>query len=231
MKTKIKNFYQNGMKPKLKTFYHDVFKFPSYLIFHPFDGFYELKREKKGKVWVGFLFVILFILFRIHQYLNESIIINSRNPNNLNTMTEILTVTLVLAMFVLGNWSITTLLEGKGKLKDIFLVTSYALFPIIIIGFPAVWISNYLTMEEMGLYTLVMGISYGIAGWMLFLGILNIHEYGLFKTIITFILTIVAMAFLAFLGLLFFDVIQKVIAFIASIYDELRLRQWVKERL
>jgi hypothetical protein len=59
----------------------------------------------------------------------------------------------------------------------------------------------------------------------LFLGILNIHEYGLFKTIITFILTIVAMAFLAFLGLLFFDVIQKVIAFIASIYDELRLRQ------
>jgi hypothetical protein len=60
---------------------------------------------------------------------------------------------------------------------------------------------------------------------MLFLGILNIHEYGLFKTIITFILTIVAMAFLAFLGLLFFDVIQKVIAFIASIYDELRLRQ------
>ncbi len=139
-------------------------------------------------------------------------------------MTEILTVGLVFVLFVLGNWSVTTLLSGKGKMRDIFLVTSYALFPIVLIGFPAVFISNYLTMEEMGIYTLTMGIAYVIAGWILFLGILNIHEYGLLKTIITFVLTIVAMAFMVFLGLLFFDVIQQVVAFITSIYDELRLR-------
>ena len=55
--------------------------------------------------------------------------------------------------------------------------------------FPAVWISNYLTMEEMGLYRLQMGISYNC--WMdVVFRILNIHEYGLFKTILTFILTI-----------------------------------------
>ncbi|MDD2519178.1 MAG: YIP1 family protein [Bacilli bacterium] len=212
------------LKLKMKNFWQDIFKFPSYLIFHPFDGFYELKRERKGKIWVGVTFLVLFVLFRIYQYLNESIIINYRNPNNLNTMTEILTVGLVFGLFVLGNWSVTTLLSGKGKMRDIFLVTSYALFPIILIGFPAVFISNYLTIEEMGLYTLTMGIAYVAAGWMLFLGILNIHEYGLLKTIITFVLTVVAMAFMAFLGLLFFDVIQRVIAFITSIYDELRLR-------
>lgn len=209
---------------KMKNFWQDIFKFPSYLIFHPFDCFYELKRERKGKTWVGLTFLLLFVLFRIYQYLNESIIINFRNPNNLNTMTEILTVGLVFVLFVLGNWSVTTLLSGKGKMRDIFLVTSYALFPIVLIGFPAVFISNYLTMEEMGIYTLTMGIAYVIAGWMLFLGILNIHEYGLLKTIITFVLTIVAMAFMVFLGLLFFDVIQQVVAFITSIYDELRLR-------
>jgi len=212
------------LRLKMKNFWQDIFKFPSYLIFHPFDGFYELKRERKGKTWVGLTFLLLFVLFRIYQYLNESIIINFRNPNNLNTMTEILTVGLVFVLFVLGNWSVTTLLSGKGKMRDIFLVTSYALFPIVLIGFPAVFISNYLTMEEMGIYTLTMGIAYVIAGWMLFLGILNIHEYGLLKTIITFVLTIVAMAFMVFLGLLFFDVIQQVVAFITSIYDELRLR-------
>lgn len=208
----------------LKSFWYNIFKFPSYLIFHPFDGYYELKREKKGRVYVGIIFLILFILFRIHKYLNESIIINNRNPNTLNPMTEVLTVIFIATLFVLGNWSVTTLLEGKGKLRDIFLVTTYALFPVVLIGIPAVYISNFLTMEEMGLYTLTMGVAYGIGGWMLFLGILNIHEYGLMKTIMTFILTIVAMAFIAFLGLLFFDVIQKLIAFIVSIYDELRLR-------
>lgn len=208
----------------LKKFWAEFFKFPSYLIFHPFDGFYELKREKKGKVYVAVTFIVLFVLFRIHQYLNESIIINHRNPNNLNTMTEVITVVLLIGLFTLGNWSITTLLEGKGKFRDIFLVTGYALFPVILIGFPAVWISNFLTIEEMALYNLTMGVSYFLLGWMLFLGILTIHEYGLLKTVVTFILTIVAMAFVAFLGLLFFDVIQQLIAFIVSIYNELRLR-------
>lgn len=208
----------------LKKFWAEFFKFPSYLIFHPFDGFYELKREKKGKVYVAVTFIVLFILFRIYQYLNESIIINHRNPNNLNTMTEVITVLLLVGLFTLGNWSITTLLEGKGKFRDIFLVTGYALFPVILIGFPAVWISNFLTIEEMALYNLTMGVSYFLLGWMLFLGILTIHEYGLLKTVVTFILTVVAMAFVAFLGLLFFDVIQQLIAFIVSIYDELRLR-------
>lgn len=212
------------IKTKLQTFWQNFVKFPSYLIFHPFDGYYDLKREEKGKIHVSVVFILLYILFRIHQYLNESIIINHRNPNNLNTLTEVLTVVIIVALFTIGNWSVTTLLEGKGRFKDIFIVTGYALFPIIIIGFPAVYISNFLTIEEMGIYSLVMGIAYFFAGWMLFMGILNIHEYGLMKTILTFVLTVVAILFIAFLGLLFFDVIQKLIAFIVSIYDELRLR-------
>lgn len=212
------------MKMKLKNFWQNIFKVPSYLIFHPFDGFYQVKNERKGKVWVGSIFIVLYILLKIYTYLDESIIINHRNPNNLNAATEVLSVGLVLGLFVLGNWSVTTLLEGKGKMKDIFIVTTYSLFPIILIGFPAVFLSNFLTMEEMGIYTLVIGISYFLTGWLLFMGILNIHEYGVLKTILTFILTVVAMAFMAFLGLLFFDVIQQVIAFITSIYNELRLR-------
>ena len=56
------------------------------------------------------------------------------------------------------------------------------------------------------------------------MGILNIHQYGLGKTIVAFILTVVAMAVMMFFGLLFFDLIQQFIEFIASIYEELNLR-------
>ena len=80
-------------------------------------------------------------------------------------------------------------------------------------------------MEEMGIYTLLRGVGYFATGWMLFMGILNIHEYGLFKTILTFLLTVVAMAFMAFLALLFFDLIQQFTSFVSTIIKELRLRR------
>lgn len=212
------------MKTKFKSLYFNLIKFPSYIIFHPFDGYDELKRYKKGKPWVATLFIVLFAFFRIFVYVNESIIINNRNPHNLNTIQEIFTVLLLIFLFVVGNWSITTLMEGKGNMKEIFMVTGYSLFPVLIIGFPSVILSNYLTKEEMGIYTLLMGSGYALTGIMLFFGILNIHEYGLLKTILTFLFTVVAMLFMIFLGLLFFDLIQQFIAFIISIYDELRLR-------
>ena len=61
-------------------------------------------------------------------------------------------------------------------------------------------------------------------GWMLFMGILNIHEYGLFKTILAFLATGISIAVMMFVGLLFFDLIQQAIAFVVSVIEEFNLR-------
>jgi len=212
------------MKTKLKQIWFDFFKFPKQILFHPFDGYEEFKRYEKGRMKVAVIFMLLFAFFRIFEFQYEGILINPNNPLELNSLEEIFAVALLIFLFTVGNWSVTTLMEGKGKYKEILMVTGYALFPIIMIGYPAVIISNFLTLEEMAFYTLVMGIAYALAAWMLFMGILNIHQYGLGKTIIAFIATFLAMAVMMFIGLLFFDLIQQFISFIASIYRELNLR-------
>lgn len=212
------------MKTKLKKFWFNYFSFPKYILFHPFDGFDEFKRYKKGKLSVAIIFISLFAFFRIFSYQNEGFLINERNPLMLNSIQEIFSVVLLIALFTIGNWSVTTLMEGKGKFKEIVMMTGYALFPIILIGYPAVILSNFLTLEEMAFYQLLMGLAYVSAAWMLFMGVLNIHHYGLAKTILAFILTVVAMAVMMFFGLLFFDLIQQFIEFVVSIYEELNLR-------
>ena len=212
------------MRTKLKTFWFNYFSFPKYILFHPFDGFDEFKRYKKGKLSVALIFITLFAFFRIFTYQNEGFLVNERNPLMLNSLQEVFSVILLIGLFTIGNWSVTTLMEGKGKFKEILMMTGYALFPIIVIGYPSVVLSNFLTMEEMAFYTLLMGFAYVAAGWMLFMGVLNIHHYGLGKTILAFILTVVAMAVMMFFGLLFFDLIQQFIEFVASIYEELNLR-------
>lgn len=212
------------MKTKLKQIWFDFFSFPKTIMFHPFDGYEEFKRYEKGKMKVAIIFMLLFAFFRIFEFQYEGVLINPNNPLELNSLQEIFAVALLVLLFTVGNWSVTTLMEGKGKYKEILMVTGYALFPIIVIGYPAVIISNFLTLEEMAFYTLIMGIAYALAFWMLFMGILNIHQYGLGKTIIAFIATLLSMAVMMFIGLLFFDLIQQFISFIVSIYRELNLR-------
>ncbi|MCR1809446.1 YIP1 family protein [Haploplasma modicum] len=208
----------------LKNIYNDYIAFPKYVIFHPFDGFEDLKRNKKGKLSVALVFIFLFIIFRIMKFSYESPIINDVNPLDLNSIKEILTVVMIVGLFSVANWSVTTIMSGKGNYKEILTVTGYSLFPIVIIGIPAVLISNLLTIEEMAIYQLIIGMAYVATGWTLFMGVLNIHEYGLFKTIGSLFLTILAMAVMIFFALLFFSLIQEIFYFIKVLWQEINLR-------
>jgi len=212
------------MKTKLHNFLRDYFRFPGYILFHPFDGYDEFKRYRKGKLGVAIVFILIFAYFQIFSFRNLGFLINNNNPQDLNSLQEIFGVFLIIFLFTVGNWSVTTLMEGKGSYKEILMVTGYSLFPLIIIGFPSVILSNFLTLEEMAFYNVLMYIAYFATGWMLFMGILVIHEYGLLKTIMAFLATLVAIAVMIFVGLLFFNLIQQFIAFIVSVVEEFNLR-------
>ena len=67
-------------------------------------------------------------------------------------------------------------------------------------------------------------VSYIWAGALVILGTMITHQYSMKKTLLTCILTILGMAIIMFIGLLFFNVIQQIITFISVIYNELRFR-------
>lgn len=212
------------MKEKFKQFFNDFIKFPVYVLFHPFDGYEDFKRFKKGKLWVAITYLVLFAILGVLQIQYNGFIINDVNPKEINSLKQIFSVILLVVLFVVGNWSVTTLMEGKGNMKEILMVTGYSLLPIVLIGYPSILISRFVTLEEVGLYKLILGIGYFATGWMLFMGILNIHEYGLGKTIAAFFLTVVSMLVMIFVALLFFDLIQQFLSFIKMIWRELNLR-------
>ena len=212
------------MKTKWKSFVQEYIKFPLFILLHPFDGYEEFKRYKKAKFSVAIVFILLFAYFQIFSFRNLGFLVNNNNPQDLNSLQEIFSVFLIIFLFTVGNWSVTTLMEGKGNYKEILMVTGYSLFPMIIIGFPAVILSNFLTLEEMAFYHLFMYMGIIGTGWMLFMGILNIHEYGLFKTLLAFLATGISIAVMMFVGLLFFDLIQQAIAFVVSVIEEFNLR-------
>ena len=81
-----------------------------------------------------------------------------------------------------------------------------------------------MTEDEGAFYTIIIGLGIAYAIIMALMGIMQIHNYTLGKTLITIFLTFVAMFIIIFLALLLFDLLNQLYSFVYSIYQELIFR-------
>jgi len=100
----------------------------------------------------------------------------------------------------------------------------YSLYPLIWTSLVGIIISNVITFDEISIYSLVNSIGIFLTCYMLFFGIISVHEYGLGQCLGTILLTIVAIMIILFVGVLLFDLFQRVYAFFYQIWQELTLR-------
>lgn len=208
---------------KIKTGLEKV-KYGFYVMTHPFDGFWGIRREEKGSVAVAIAFVVLTILTLTIEKQSTGFLFNLNRLSDLNVLVDIITVALVYVLWCVANWCTTSLMEGKGRMQDILTAVGYSLLPIIIIRLPMVLMSHAITTNEGSFYYVLGTISYLWAGFLIFTGTMVIHQYSVGKTVTTCIITIVGMGIIMFIGLLFFNVIQQMMTFATTIYKELRFR-------
>lgn len=202
----------------------DSVKYAKHVIFHPFDGFWDLKHEKRGSVGSATLLLALTTLVYIFMRQYTGFVINYRDLSRINLCMELASVLVPFFLWCGVNWAFTTLLDGKGTVRDIYISTAYALTPLIILLLPATIISNYVTIEEAELVQLMVAFALLWSAMLLFISNIVVHEYSFLKTVLTVILTLAGIIFTLFLGLLFFSLINIVTDFVKSIYLELLFR-------
>ncbi|MCI8787985.1 MAG: YIP1 family protein [Lachnospiraceae bacterium] len=208
---------------KIKTGLEKV-KYCFYVMTHPFDGFWGIRREGKGSIPVAIAFVLLTILTLTIEKQSTGFLFNHNRLSELNVLVDIITVAMVYVLWCVANWCTTSLMEGKGRMQDILTAVGYSLLPIILIRLPMVLMSHAITTNEGSFYYVLGTISYLWAGFLIFTGTMVIHQYSVGKTVTTCIVTIVGMGIIMFIGLLFFNVIQQMMTFATTIYKELRFR-------
>ena len=199
-------------------------KYVKHCVFHPFDGFYEAKNRGKGSVLVATVLICLYCILQCVEVQYTGFIMNMNQISYMNSVTIFISALSVLLLFVLSNWTITTLFDGKGKLKDIYMVLCYSLLPMIVIDSVVVFASNYVIEEEAVLLTSlsVMGMV-----WFAFLvitGLCTVHEFSLAKTLVTLLATAVAALIILFLGVLFISLVEQMIQFAYIFGKELMRR-------
>jgi len=199
-------------------------RYAFHIIFRPIDGFWDLKHEKRGsfKAAMIILGLALFTFVLIQRY--TGFLFNAVNLLEINLFREVIQFLVIYCLFVVSNWCLTSLMDGKGTMKDIAISTAYALTPFILINIPMVIFSNYITLQESGFYFMFLTIGYLWTGGLIVLGTMVTHEYTISKTIITLILVVLGMMIMVFLALLFFSVIQRMVGLVFVLYQEINFR-------
>lgn len=189
-------------------------------VFHPFDAFYEIRFRGKGSTLLAVLILVLFGILQCVSYQYTGFIINLNELASMNSVSIFLTWVLGFVLFIVSNWSVTTLLNGKGGLGDILKVTTYSLTPFICTLIFQIIASNFIILEEAMIVYVVTGIGVVWSLFMLLAGLCVIHEYGFGKNLIAIFLTFVAAAIIMFLGVLFFTLIEQMVLFVISVGQE-----------
>ena len=127
-------------------------------------------------------------------------------------------------LWVTANWCLTTLFDGEGSFKDIFIACSYSLLPLILLVIPATIYSNFATVAELDIVSFIGTIAFIWTGMLIFCGMMVTHDYSLGKNFITSLGTIVGMAFIMFIGILFTTLLGKIISFVSNIIIEINYR-------
>ncbi len=221
------NYVEKIKKVGLKIFHIKIVRELSLMfqIFkHPADTYYEIKREKKASyLSASVLYVILFIEIIASYYITSFIFVNV-NTNDIVLIYELAKVFGLFLLWILANYLISTLNDGEGWFKDIYISSIYAFAPLIVGIIPLSIISNVLTYNEIFLFNFSHFILYSWSLILIFIMIKEIHNYKVGETIKNILLTIFTMVIIALMLFIVYLLLNQLSDFIYSLFKEVVIR-------
>ena len=194
-----------------------------HLMFHPFDAFYDLKHEKRGSVRAAVVFMALTVVALFYRSIGTGYIMNPQGEYSTIFM-QLLIVVVPVLLFAVANWCLTTLFEGEGSFRDIFIALGYSVLPIPLTMIPTTIASNFVLASETDILTLITTLGFIWAALLIFFGMMVTHDYSIMKNLVTTLGTILGMALIMFLGVLFTSLVVDMVSFVTDITSEITYR-------
>jgi hypothetical protein len=199
-------------------------RYSLYCIFHPADGFWCITREKKASVASAHTLLAIYAIIEVLRYTLTNFQFLFVNMEYFNAIYAIGSIILPIVLWSVANWAFTTLMNGKGRLSDVYIATVYAFTPAIVCNAIGIVISQFITYDEGVLYHTMLVIAMIWSIMLVLVAMMQIHDYTLLKAVASSILSIAGIGFMLFLFMLFFSLISDSVMYFISLYNEIVFR-------
>jgi len=199
-------------------------KYSLYTCTHPLDGFWDLTHEKRGSIAAANVIVFAAVLIELLRLTLTSFQFVTVNMEFFNAAIVLLRILLPVLLWTVANWSLTTLMDGKGRMGDIYMAIAYALVPYVIINTIMIILSQVITFEEGAVYWFLAGFATLWTAILILAGMMMVHDYSFGKTILSSFLTVIGMGVMVFIFVIFFSLVSDSIAYFISLYKEILFR-------
>lgn len=204
--------------------YLATLKFSLYCITHPLDGFWDLTHEKRGSYAAANTILIFTLIVRLMKLRFTSFIFLKVYWEELNLVLYMASILFPLIIFVLGNWGLTTLFDGKGRLGQVYMASCYCLTPYPLLQLPLMIFSNFVTKDEAEFYGVISALSLVWCALLFIAAMGQIHEYSAGKNIFFMVVSLFAMLVIIFILMIFFSMISQGVAYFISLGREILFR-------
>ena len=195
-----------------------------YTMIHPVNGFDQVKWEKKGSVVACVIILLVFFLTNVFDQVLTGFIFNTVNPDRISVPSILLITMGGFAIAFIANWAAGSLMFSEGETRDIFITLCYTLVPYIIARLLVILLTNFANAEVQAFLTAILVIGFLWSGFILIVGMYYIHQFTFGSLLLNLLLTVIGIAIILFLLLLGYSLIQQIITFIVTIYNEIVFR-------
>jgi hypothetical protein len=199
-------------------------KYSLYVAVHPLDGFWDLTHEKRGSIAAANVIVAAAVLVEVFRLTLTSFQFININMEFFNAIIVFLRILLPIFLWTVANWSLTTLMDGKGRMGDIYMAVAYALTPNVLINAAMIVLSQFITFDEGSVYWVMLSFSMLWTAILILAGMMMVHDYSISKTILSSFLTVIGMGVMVFIFVVFFSLISDAVAYFVSLYKEILFR-------
>lgn len=195
-----------------------------HFIRNPADACYEVKVRRRISVHTGFIFLLLLFILYILGILYTGFLFNPYVLERTSLVKEVLKISIPFFSFVIANHLISSLMEGEGTFRSIFINTTGALVPVFIIYPFIVFISNFLTYNEQFIYSFGLFIMLSWSLVMVFATVKENHNFTIRQTFVNLFLTILMMIIIIVVFIMIIILVSQVYGFISDVIKEVTIR-------
>ena len=188
---------------------------------HPSNSFTDIKEKKQGSVLLCAISVLLFYIVTILQTLKGGFLFTVYDAASFNSLWLFVKTVGLVGLWIIANWMVCTLLQGKGRFKEIAIVTCYSLLPLIIEKAIRLILTNVLLPSEASFLNILDAIAVLYFLILMTIGLIKIHDFSMGRLIGTSVLSLAGVAAIVFLVITIVILVQQFGGFIVTVVTEI----------